>query len=300
MHHQKDTHCSYCGAPFVPAMPWPRTCTDCGRISYLNPLPVAVILVPAGDGLIFIRRGIGPGKGKLALPGGFIDRGESWQEAGAREVWEETGVRVDPQEIRQFGVRSSPDGFLLTFGLAAPVSPEALSPFHGTDETSERVILNRPPEIPAFQLHADMAAKYFRQPAGSRPLVGVGVMVFRDGKVLLGKRKNAHGAGAWQFPGGHLEFGESPEACARREVFEETGLRIRNVRTGPYTNDIFAADRKHYITLFVIAEYASGDVALREPDKCEEWGWFEWDHLPEPSFLPIRNLLRQGFAHPNR
>ena len=54
-----------------------------------------------------------------------------------------------------------------------------------------------------------------------RPYIGVAVIVVREGRVLLGKRKNAHGAGTWQFPGGHLEYGESIEDCARRELFEE-------------------------------------------------------------------------------
>ena len=53
------------------------------------------------------------------------------------------------------------------------------------------------------------------------PKVGVGVAVVKDGKVLLGKRKNAHGEGTWSFPGGHLEYKESWEDCAIRETLEE-------------------------------------------------------------------------------
>src|SRR5258707_8500479 len=52
------------------------------------------------------------------------------------------------------------------------------------------------------------------------PQVGVGVVVVRDGKVLLGLRRGSHGSGAWALPGGHLEWGESVESCARREVTE--------------------------------------------------------------------------------
>ena len=58
------------------------------------------------------------------------------------------------------------------------------------------------------------------------PKVGVGVIVVRDGKVLLGKRRGAHGEGSWSFPGGHLEFNELLEICAKREAKEETGLEI--------------------------------------------------------------------------
>jgi 8-oxo-dGTP diphosphatase len=128
-----------------------------------------------------------------------------------------------------------------------------------------------------------------------RPLIGIGVIVIKEGRVLLGKRKNAHGAGGWQFPGGHLEYNETIEDCAMREVFEETGIRIREVRLGPYTNDIFLQEGKHYVTLFVIASYDSGSLKVKEPDKCEKWEWFEWDRFPTPLFLPTTNLLKQGF-----
>ena len=118
----------------------------------------------------------------------------------------------------------------------------------------------------------------------------------KDNRVLLGKRKNAHGAGTWQFPGGHLEFNESIEDCAKRETLEETGIHIKPIRFGPYTNDIFEEEQMHYVTLFVIAEHDSGIVEVREPERCERWGWFEWPHLPQPLFLPIQNLLKQNFT----
>ena len=131
-----------------------------------------------------------------------------------------------------------------------------------------------------------------------RPLVGVAVIVIKDKQVLLGKRKNAHGAGTWAFPGGHLEFNESIEDCAVREVFEEAGIRIKNVRNGPYTNDFFVAAQKHYVTLFAIADYDSGTPQVKEPHKCEKWEWSEWPPKLQPQFLPIQNLLKQNFRLP--
>lgn len=133
----------------------------------------------------------------------------------------------------------------------------------------------------------------------NRPLVGIAVVVIKNHRVLLGKRKNSHGAGTWAFPGGHLEFGESIEDCAIREVFEETGIRIKNLRHGPYTNDFFEAEGKHYVTLFVIAEYDSGEPKVKEPRKCARWEWSVWPPALQPQFLPIKNLLKQNFSLPD-
>ncbi|MEZ0230803.1 MAG: NUDIX hydrolase [Planctomycetota bacterium] len=128
----------------------------------------------------------------------------------------------------------------------------------------------------------------------ARPLVGVGVFVVEDGRVLLGQRRGSHGAGSWALPGGHLEWGESIEACARREVLEETGLELAEIRHGPFTNDVFP-EGKHYVTLFVVAERAAGEVKLLEPQKCARWEWFSWSALPDPLFLPLESLRKTGF-----
>lgn len=130
----------------------------------------------------------------------------------------------------------------------------------------------------------------------NHPRVGVGVIVVRDHKVLLGKRKNAHGEGDWNFPGGHLEFGEEVIDCAVRETKEETGLDLENARIGPFTNDLFTQENKHYITIFVIGYSTQGEPQMLEPDKCESWQWFAWDNLPRPLFLPIQHLLEKNFS----
>jgi len=127
----------------------------------------------------------------------------------------------------------------------------------------------------------------------NRPKVGIGVIVNHNGKILLGKRLNAHGVGSWSFPGGHLEFSESWKDCARREVLEETNLSIKNIRFHGVTNDIFTMESKHYITIFMECDYASGDLKNLEPHKCEKWEWFTWKSLPENLFLPIRNLRKK-------
>ena len=130
----------------------------------------------------------------------------------------------------------------------------------------------------------------------NRPKVGVGVIIRKEGRVLLGKRKNSHGSGTWSLPGGHLEFGESWEDCAETEVAEETGLTVCNLGFGALTNDIFLAEGKHYITIFMVSDYGNGEPQILEPEKCEGWSWFEWNRLPSPLFIPLQNLVAQGYS----
>jgi ADP-ribose pyrophosphatase YjhB (NUDIX family) len=141
-------------------MPWPRRCWKCGNRSYLNPTPVAVILAPVDDGVLVVRRSIMPQQGLLALPGGFVGLGETWQEAGARELLEETGLQINPAEVREFLVRSAPEGMLLVFGLANPRRAADLPPFVPNDEATERVVLHGPTEL-AFPLHTEAVQAFF-------------------------------------------------------------------------------------------------------------------------------------------
>lgn len=132
------------------------------------------------------------------------------------------------------------------------------------------------------------------------PRVGLGVLIFNtSNQILLGKRKNAHGASSWAPPGGHLEFGESFEECAIREVLEETGLIIEKPTFVAITNDIFQQENKHYVSIFVKTNLPKGQIVQNlEPHKVEDWQWFDLDELPEHLFLPLKQLSF-GLAYGN-
>jgi 8-oxo-dGTP diphosphatase len=120
-----------------------------------------------------------------------------------------------------------------------------------------------------------------------QPRVGIGVMLFQNRQVLLGRRKNAHGAGEYGFPGGHLDHLESFEDCAKREVREECGLEIEDIRFLLVAN-VAKYRPKHYVHLTLTAQWKSGVPAVREPDKSEDWAWYALDNLPEPMFETCR------------
>lgn len=160
--YRKNSYCSYCSHPFTAGQPWPRRCEHCQSVTFQNPLPVAVLLLPVDDGVLVVRRAIQPRLGQLALPGGYIELGETWQAAAARELSEEAGITLDAQTIRDFRVHSAPDGTVLIFGLAPAMRAVDLPPFIPTSEASERVILAAPTEL-AFSLHTQVVTEFFQR-----------------------------------------------------------------------------------------------------------------------------------------
>ena len=126
--------------------------------------------------------------------------------------------------------------------------------------------------------------------------VGVAVIVCRTGKILINQRAGAHGANTWAPPGGKLDYGESPETGATREVKEETGLTISDLSYIGFTNDIFEADKLHYITLWYATNKSTGTAVITEPDKCVGQKWCTISDLPEPLFLPTKHILEDMHA----
>ncbi|GAM11463.1 nudix hydrolase 23, chloroplastic [Geobacter sp. OR-1] len=159
--YESDSHCSWCGAPFQQAAAWPRHCLECGNTTYRNPIPVVVVLVPVPAGIVVIRRNIEPRKGTLTLPGGYLDCGETWQEGAQRELLEETGIEVKPEEIRLYDVCNGLDDTLVIFGLATPQPAGTVQPF-SSEETTEVAVIEGPIEL-GFTMHTQVVARYFME-----------------------------------------------------------------------------------------------------------------------------------------
>ena len=166
----RHSHCGYCGTAFPAGSGWPRTCPGCGEMTWHNPLPVAVALVPvrrkgaatgAVTGLVVVRRAIEPGYGRLGLPGGFMEVGESWQEAMARELFEETTIVADPAAIRLFDVHSPPTAHTLqVFGVLPALDEADLPPMVPNEETLEWLVVTEPQDL-VFDTHTRAMADYF-------------------------------------------------------------------------------------------------------------------------------------------
>ena len=137
--------------------------------------------------------------------------------------------------------------------------------------------------------------------------VGVGVLVqdpTNKTNVYAGIRRGSHGSGTLALPGGHLEMQESWEECAIREVKEEMGLDIHQLRFIQVTNDPMPQEDKHYITIFMtgICVDSSARPQNLEPNKCLGWNSYSWDQLRniESSgldlFGPLKNLIENPSA----
>jgi 8-oxo-dGTP diphosphatase len=120
-----------------------------------------------------------------------------------------------------------------------------------------------------------------------QPKVGVGVMIVKSGSALLGQRKGSHGEGEYAFPGGHLEYMESFEHCARRETLEECGIVIEHIRF-QFLANVNTYTPRHYVHVGLLADWKSGTPEVLEPEASGPWEWYDLEHLPQPLFEMVR------------
>lgn len=159
--YNNNSCCSHCGTRYPDMKQWPITCRKCGNTNYLNPIPVVVLLVPVGNGLVVARRNIEPQKGTLVLPGGYLDIGETWQEGAVRELYEETGIRISADEVTLYDVQNGLDNTLVIGGLARQQPVNCLKPF-SSSETLEISLIEEPIEL-GFPLHNLWVRRYFAE-----------------------------------------------------------------------------------------------------------------------------------------
>ena len=124
------------------------------------------------------------------------------------------------------------------------------------------------------------------------PRVGIGAVVFREGRILLVRRGVSPGKGLWSIPGGLVELGETLQAAAEREILEETGITIR-AGEPLFTCDFFERDgdgriRYHYVIIDLAADYVSGEV--RGADDALEARWVSPAEMEEIS--PTKTTLK--------
>ena len=127
--------------------------------------------------------------------------------------------------------------------------------------------------------------------------VGVGVVVIRQGQLLIGHRKGGHGAATWALPGGWLESDdETIEHCAMRELQEETGLvaiSLRVLDLAPYKQNM---DGVHSVSVYVLANTDhSHQPEIRETDKCAEWRWVGLKS-EIPAMMPLFPALKHALS----
>lgn len=123
--------------------------------------------------------------------------------------------------------------------------------------------------------------------------LGVFVILIQKGKVLLGKRKNGYKSGYYGFPGGRLELAESLIDSAKRELFEETGVKAINLEYIGVIREL--QDGYNFIHFGFVCDKYAGDIKTMEPDKCDGWEFYFPDQIPAitlPAHLAGSKLLK--------
>jgi len=264
-------------------------CRQCGRVHYRNPLPVVVGVLSREDGeMLLIRRGIDPGKGKWALPGGFMEEDESPQEAVLREIEEEIGIKGELAGlIGVYRTKSELYGSIIIIGYKIMVQSQSYCPGKEVSEVKSFLKSDLPPL--AFSSHKEIITDSFR--TYRNPLPTVDTIVEKDKGIVLINRKNP--PFGWALPGGFVNYGESLEEAARRETKEETNLDIKELRQFRAYSSPKRDPRCHTITTVFTAR-SQGKLKAR--DDVKKIKVFRREELPQDLAFDHRQILEDYFT----
>jgi 8-oxo-dGTP diphosphatase len=131
------------------------------------------------------------------------------------------------------------------------------------------------------------------------PMVAVGAVVFREGKVLMVLRGKPPAKNQWAIPGGCVELGETLQEAAQREILEETGILIQAEKP-VYTFDVLECDKDgriqfHYVIVDLAADYISGEIRAGDDAVDVRWISSEDMHYRNVS-ATTRKLLKQCYG----
>ncbi len=264
-------------------------CRRCGEVHYRNPLPVVVGVLSRHDGqILLIRRGIEPGKGKWALPGGFIEEDESPEEAVLREMKEEIGVKgEEPRLIGVYRSKSDLYGPVIIIGYKIVVQSQIYAPGKEVSEVKSFPKNHLP--LLAFSSHRGIIRDSLR--TFRNPVPTVDTIIEKDKGIVLINRKNP--PFGWALPGGFVNYGESLEDAARRETKEETNLQIKELRQFRVYSSPNRDPRCHTITT-VFAAKSQGKLKAR--DDAQKIEVFPREELPQNLAFDHRQILEDYFA----
>jgi len=266
-----------------------QVCRQCGSVHYRNPLPVVVGVLSRDDGkILLIRRGIDPGKGKWALPGGFMEEDESPQEAVLREIEEEIGIKEELAGlIGVYKSKSELYGPVVIIGYKITFQSRIYSPGKEVSEVKSFPKNHLPPL--AFSSHREIISDSFR--TFRNPVPTVDTIVEKDKGIVLINRKNP--PYGWALPGGFVNYGESLEEAARRETKEETNLEIKELRQFRVYSNPKRDPRCHTITTVFTAR-SQGKLKAR--DDAKKIKVFARKELPQDLAFDHRQILEDYFT----
>jgi len=263
-------------------------CSRCGKIHYQNPLPVVAGVIIGKEGQILLtKRGIPPGEGKWALLAGFVERGESPEEAMLREIREEIGIEGKPEGlIGVYKGKAEMYGSVIVIGYKIVSQSEA---YTLSKEVKEVRLFSRDhlPSL-AFSSHRRILDDLWR--TRHRPVPTVDAIIEKEGGIVLIKRKNP--PYGWALPGGFVNYGELLEEAARRELKEETNLEAKELRQFHTYSDPGRDPRFHTITTVFIGK---GEGEGKPADDAEELKVFKKRELPSKLAFDHKKILEDYF-----